>query len=168
MNRVVIIGNSGSGKSTLAKELGARRALPIVHLDKLFWADGSYSEKRPTDVVRAEIDRRKAESEWIMEGVFGELAERLLDRADYLIWLNLPWSICRSGLEMRGTSRNDDSGKVLFAALIVWAENYWTRTDLRSAVGHGQIFSGFPGEKAQITQRDQLKPLLENIRGKLP
>ena len=160
MKRIVIIGNSGSGKSTLAKELGTTRALQVVHLDKLFWAEGSYSEKRPPAIVRAELDRRKAEPEWIMEGVFGELAELLLDRADYLIWLDLPWSVCRSGLEQRGPSRNDEPAQALFANLILWAENYWTRTDLRSAAGHAEIFRRFTGEKAHITQRDALKPLL--------
>ena len=95
-----------------------------------------------------------------MEGVFGELAEQLLDRADCLIWLNLPWPVCRTGLELRGPSKNDDGAKASFAKLLVWAENYWTRTDLRSAVGHERIFSGFRGDKVHITHRDQLKLLL--------
>jgi len=163
MKRIVIFGNSGSGKSTLAKELGAKHTLPIVHLDKLFWADGSYTTKRPPEIVLRKIDVLKAEPAWIMEGVFGELAERLLDRADFLIWLDLPWAVCKAGLEQRGPSKSVEDSKVAFAALIVWAENYWTRTDLRSAPGHERIFSAFPGDKVHIARREQLKSLVEGI-----
>ncbi|MDP2124712.1 MAG: topology modulation protein, partial [Parvibaculum sp.] len=48
MQRILVIGCSGGGKSTLARALGEKLALPVVHLDVLFWKPGwvesSYDE----------------------------------------------------------------------------------------------------------------------------
>ena len=158
MNRIVIIGNSGSGKTTLAKELGASRNLPVIHLDRLFWMPGSFEVKRPPGVVHAEIDQERQAPAWIVEGVFGELAQRFLERADHLVWLDLPWAACRANLDSRGPAQaNDVAG---FDRLMAWAGDYWTRTDLRSHAGHEKIFHDFPGAKDRITERGQLLKLV--------
>src|SRR6185295_14253696 len=67
MQRVVIVGRSGSGKSTLARELGTRLALPVVHLDSMYWqpcwqppADRAAFDSRVLEVV--------ARDKWIIEG----------------------------------------------------------------------------------------------------
>jgi len=38
MRRILILGRGGAGKSTLAARLGAALALPVIELDKHFWA----------------------------------------------------------------------------------------------------------------------------------
>jgi shikimate kinase len=38
MRRILILGRGGAGKSTLAARLGATLALPVIELDKHFWA----------------------------------------------------------------------------------------------------------------------------------
>ena len=52
-------------------------------------------------------DRLVAESKtadsWFVEGVCGELAERYLDEADPLVWLDIPWDICKARLLARGS-----------------------------------------------------------------
>jgi len=93
-SRVVIIGNSGSGKSTLAQELAQRLGAPTIDLDHIHWRD-SYGIKRDEDAAKRMVVDAAAESEWIIEGVYGWLAEVALPRATSLIWLDMPWTICR-------------------------------------------------------------------------
>jgi adenylate kinase family enzyme len=81
LKRIVIIGNSGSGKTFLARKISASSGIPVVHLDDLFWLPGGFNEKRPVETVDAEIASRAQDGEWIVEGVFGDLAEKFLHRA---------------------------------------------------------------------------------------
>ena len=37
MQRILIIGNAGSGKTTFARLLAQKLALPLVHLDRIYW-----------------------------------------------------------------------------------------------------------------------------------
>lgn len=39
--RILILGSPGAGKSTLARQLARSMALPLVHLDALYWAQGT-------------------------------------------------------------------------------------------------------------------------------
>jgi adenylate kinase family enzyme len=165
MKRIVIIGNSGSGKSFLAGAISSKTEMPVIHLDKLFWVSGGFNEKRPVEVVHAEIESKKKEDEWIVEGVFGELAERFLDRADYLIWLDLSWPTCRNGLLARGSESSKQLDPVKaeenFQNLLTWAENYWNRTNPRSHFGHQKIFDGYQGTKERITDRESIEEFLK-------
>jgi adenylate kinase family enzyme len=61
MQRIIIIGNAGSGKSTLARRLSACLALPVIHLDMLFWEAGWKQPEAEVfrDRVRAAISVEK-------------------------------------------------------------------------------------------------------------
>jgi adenylate kinase family enzyme len=160
MKRTVIIGNGGSGKSFLARKLSSASGITVVHLDELFWEPGGFNQKRHPEVVRSEINAQKEAAEWIVEGVFGELAELFISRATYLVWLDLPWAVCREGLISRGSesSRQLDpvKAKENFKNLLVWAENYWNRKDQTSHYKHQEIFKRFKGDKAHIKDRDSI------------
>ena len=39
--RILILGSPGAGKSTLARQLARSMALSLVHLDALYWAQGT-------------------------------------------------------------------------------------------------------------------------------
>jgi len=166
MKRIVIIGNSGSGKSFLAAAISARTDIPVIHLDKLFWVAGGFDEKRPVEVVHAEIESKKQNDSWIVEGVFGELAKRFLDRSDYLVWLDLPWAACREGLLQRGsesaTQLDPIKAEENFQELLVWAEDYWNRTNARSHAGHQKIFDEYPGYKLRITDKEAIDEFINH------
>jgi adenylate kinase family enzyme len=155
--RIVIIGNSGSGKSHLARELGAVTGAKLTHLDALFWVPGGFNQKRPADEVEADIAESLRVGTWIVEGVFGELATRFLPQADLLIWLDLPWQVCRSSLLARGSESakqlQPEQAEESFKRLIHWASEYWTRTDLRSYSGHSMLFREFGREKIKFADR---------------
>ena len=85
--RTVIIGNSGAGKSALAESLAASMHVPVIDLDLLNWEGNGYG--RTLEVSTQPL--------WIIEGVYGWLAEVALPRATALIWLDFPWNLCRAG-----------------------------------------------------------------------
>jgi len=149
VTRLVIIGNSGSGKSTLAERVGGALSLPVHDLDLLHWrADGSKREENEAKSLVADIAAGPA---WVIEGVYGWLAEVALERATALIWLDLSWTECREGLLQRGLRRGmtpTDQG-----ALLGWSGAYWTRTTPSSFVGHAQLYRFFSGHKARLRTR---------------
>jgi adenylate kinase family enzyme len=163
--RIVIIGNSGSGKSHLAKLLSKLHPFPVIHLDELFWTPGGFNKKRPKAEVRNEIEQKREEERWIAEGVFGELAELFLPRADALIHLDMDWPTCQRSLLSRGSESsrqlNPKDAEDNFQKLLAWARQYWERTDLRSHAGHLRLFSIFVGQKFTFTSRAEVNEFLE-------
>src|SRR5665213_1597808 len=95
--RTVIIGNSGSGKSTLADRLAARLHIPAIDLDLMHWEDEGYGQKRDESAARRLVAEAADEPRWIIEGVYGWLADAAIPRATGLVWLDLPWSECLAG-----------------------------------------------------------------------
>lgn len=100
MQRIIILGNAGSGKSTLARRLGTYLALPVVHLDLLFWEAGWKEPEAEVfrDRVRAAISGEK----WICEGNYARRTFDLrLPRADVVIWLDTPRLVCAGRVALR-------------------------------------------------------------------
>lgn len=90
MQRVMIIGQPGSGKSTLARNLGALTFLPVIHIDHIHWKAG-WIERDKAEKKQMTLDVIK-NPQWIFEGGHSTTWRERLDRADTLIWLDLPLS----------------------------------------------------------------------------
>ncbi|UZE48210.1 AAA family ATPase [Rhodopseudomonas sp. P2A-2r] len=95
---------------------------------------------------------------WIIEGVYGWLAEAALFRATTLIWLDMPWSLCRESLAQRGPWRGATAEQ--HGEFLSWAEHYWQRRTSTSYDGHLGLFEGFMGDKLRIRDRSDIGPLL--------
>jgi adenylate kinase family enzyme len=166
--KTVIIGNSGSGKTWLAKRLSAIEDVPIIHLDDLFWEPGGFDRKRSADVVHQLVEEGKRGDHWIVEGVFGELAQRFLDCADMLIWLDLEWSVCEARLEKRGSESkrhlDREQSAADLARLVEWAEKYRARSDLRSHAGHNSLFAEFGKARFRFTTENEVMAFLAEAR----
>lgn len=152
--RIVIIGNSGSGKTTLARALASHFAIPTIDLDRIHW-DGTVGIRRDEDAARRMTRDEAAKPRWVIEGVYGWLAETALPRATALIWLDLPWSECRAGLVERGPWPGADEAD--FAEFLAWAEAYATRQTSTSLAGHRQIFDAFSGPKHRLDSRPAIE-----------
>jgi adenylate kinase family enzyme len=93
MQRIVVLGNAGSGKSTLARALGERLALPVVHLDTLFWEPGWVEPD--AEQFRTRVRKAVAPDAWVCEGNYARRTFDLrLPRADLIIWLDTPRLTC--------------------------------------------------------------------------
>lgn len=92
--RIVIRGVTGSGKSTLARALADALRLPCIELDAIHWqrpgwqplSDGEFQSQ-----VSAALEA--ASDGWVADGNYSAVSAVVLERADTLIWLNLPFRV---------------------------------------------------------------------------
>ena len=84
--RILIAGTSGSGKTTFAQRLGAILGIPHTEMDSLHW--GENWTPRPS--FEADVDELAAQDSWITEWQYSQVRERLMERADTVIYLHYP------------------------------------------------------------------------------
>jgi adenylate kinase family enzyme len=87
--RVLVAGTSGSGKTTLATRVAAELGLPQVEIDALF--HGPRWTPRPS--FEADVRRFSAGPSWVTEWQYDAVRAHLADRADLLVWLDLPRTV---------------------------------------------------------------------------
>ena len=98
--RVIVTGLAGSGKSTFALALAAKTGLPVIHLDLHFW--------KPGWVAPSETEWREkqcgvlAGDAWIADGNYHETLDLRLERADTVVFLDMPWWLCAGRAFLRG------------------------------------------------------------------
>jgi hypothetical protein len=134
--------------SALAESLAASIHVPVIDLDLLNWEGNGYDRKRDEDAARRMTLEVSTQPLWIIEGVYGWLADVALPRATALIWLDFPWSLCRAGLLARGPRRGATDQDAV--ALLKWAETYWNRQTPSSFAGHSRMFANFPSTKFRL------------------
>lgn len=92
MKRVVILGPAGAGKTELANSLARRTGLPVVHLDPFFW--GPEWTRAPRAEAETALAEAVARDEWILDGNFLAAVPERFQRADTVIFLDLPRRTC--------------------------------------------------------------------------
>ena len=86
IQRVLVAGTSGSGKTTLARRIARALDIPHIEIDALFHGPGWTA--RPSFVEDVEAFSRQLR--WVTEWQYGIVRERLADRCDLVVWLDLP------------------------------------------------------------------------------
>lgn len=128
-SRVTIIGAPGSGKSFLSYALEALIAVPIIHLDTLFWnADGSHISH---EELRGKIEGIVTQNQWFIDGNYTDSIELRLKYAQLVIFLDLPSEECVSGLRMRANSPRKEMPCVideLEPGFVEYVRNFRTST----------------------------------------
>jgi len=89
MRRVQVEGVSGSGKSTTGRALAERLGVPYVELDALHhgpgWVEATAEE------LRSRVRPIVAEDGWVIDGSYrAKLGAMVVERADTVVWLDLP------------------------------------------------------------------------------
>jgi adenylate kinase family enzyme len=85
-HRVLVAGTSGSGKTTLAQRIAEVLGIPHVEIDGLF--HGPDWTPRPDFV--ADVEAFASGPEWVTEWQYAPVRSLLAERADLLVWLDLP------------------------------------------------------------------------------
>ncbi|MCJ7841756.1 DNA topology modulation protein [Lederbergia sp. NSJ-179] len=110
MQKIAIIGSGGSGKSTFARRLGELLQIEVYHLDALFWKPGWVGvSKQEQRLVQNELVEKE---KWIIDGNYGGTMDIRLNKADTIIFLDIPRIICayrviKRWIQYRNTTRPD-------------------------------------------------------------
>lgn len=93
MKRIMVIGvSSGVGKSTFAKNLGNILRIPVHHLDASFWKPGWVQAS--SDEFQKAQQKMVQEDQWIIEGNYSSTYNIRVEKADTIIYLELPLYVC--------------------------------------------------------------------------
>jgi adenylate kinase family enzyme len=88
--KIAVVGTSGSGKTTVARRLAEQHGVPHVELDALHW--GPAWTPCPTEEFRGRVQEALAGGAWVADGSYhGKLGESVLEQADFVVWLDLPF-----------------------------------------------------------------------------
>ena len=88
--RILVKGGSGAGKTTLGRKLAQQLGVPFVELDALHhgpnWTAASSSELQAR--VRTVLNDEQG---WVVDGNYDrKLGPELIERAELIVWLDLP------------------------------------------------------------------------------
>lgn len=84
--RVLVAGTSGAGKTTVAGLIGSVLRVPRVEIDGLYHGPGWV----PRASFVADVHRFTAGDAWVTEWQYSAVRDHLAERADLLVWLDLP------------------------------------------------------------------------------
>jgi adenylate kinase family enzyme len=87
--RIAVAGVTGAGKTTLAKRISAITGIPHTEIDGLF--HGENWTRRPTFL--ADVDAVTMTPSWVVEWQYHDARELIAERADTLVWLDLPTGV---------------------------------------------------------------------------
>jgi adenylate kinase family enzyme len=95
--RITVIGLPGSGKSTLARIIAEKLSIPHIHIDR-FWFEaggrkGSY-DTPDIEGVRAHVREKVISAiradQWVSDGFYSRVQPDIANRADTVIFLDIP------------------------------------------------------------------------------
>jgi thymidylate kinase len=110
--KIAVIGTSGSGKTTVARDLARRLGVPHVELDALFHGPG-WAET-PADEFRRRVAAATEGNGWVVDGNYAnKLGDLVLQRADTVVWLDVPLRVALSRVTRR-TIRRIRTGEELW------------------------------------------------------
>lgn len=104
--RIAVVGNSGSGKTTLAAQLAAALSVPHVELDALMHNAGWTPTPPGEFLERVRSALAATPGGWVTDGNYrSALGVEILERADLVVWLDLPLRVSWPRLWWRTLSR---------------------------------------------------------------
>ena len=84
--RLLVAGASGSGKSTFCRAASQALDLPYTELDSLFHGPGWTRRLE----FEADVAALAGQPRWVVEWQYRDVRSLLVDRADRVVWLDLP------------------------------------------------------------------------------
>jgi adenylate kinase family enzyme len=130
MPRISVVGTSGSGKTTFARQLAERLGLPRIELDALNW--GPNWAPAEVETFRDRVRLATAADAWVCDGNYSAVRPIVLERADTVVWLDLPLRTClwrvirrtarrrRSREDLWGSGNRESWRKQLGRDSLIW------------------------------------------------
>jgi adenylate kinase family enzyme len=178
VERVSIVGTSGSGKSTLGKALAARIGAEFLELDSVFHQPGWVP--LPDEEFRRRVGAAVAAERWVIDGNYsGKVRDLVWDRADTVVWLDLPrrtvmrriiWrSFLRAARRTELWNGNREHWRNLVAldkeeSVIVWA---WT-SHARNHARYAAAMADPPNSQlrfVRLTRPAEVRSFLASVSG---
>ncbi|MEV0898184.1 topology modulation protein [Actinoplanes sp. NPDC049802] len=164
MDRIAIIGCGGSGKTVLANRLADHLGLTVTSLDALYYDD----QWNPTPMDKFAAIQRElvAADRWIIEGNYASTLPIRLERADTVVFLDLPartclWGIAQRRRRYRGGQHNDGVYDRITWSFIKYVIGY--RRSMRPRVNALVAEHGQQARYVQLTSRRQANRFLDQI-----
>jgi adenylate kinase family enzyme len=88
VRRVSLVGTSGSGKTTVGRRLAGALGVPFIELDAIFHQPDW--QELPRDEFRALVTEATAVDGWVVDGNYSAVRDLVWDRADTVVWIDLP------------------------------------------------------------------------------
>lgn len=103
--KIHIVGCPGSGKSTLGKHLAAQLNISRIELDAVAWKPGW--DHMTIDEFQPAVDAKmeSAQNGWVMDGNYFTKLAHMADRANTIVWLDLPKSVVMRRVVQRTLKR---------------------------------------------------------------
>ncbi len=103
MRRIAVIGSSGAGKTTVAHRLAAAIDAPVTALDAVYhqpqWTP------LPVEEFRRRVAAVTARDRWVVDGNYSLVRDIVWERADVIVWLDLPKWLVMSRITRRTVLR---------------------------------------------------------------
>jgi adenylate kinase family enzyme len=130
MHRVSVVGPSGSGKTTVARSLARLLDVPFVELDALHWGP-NWAQAGAEELRVRTLAAINGREEWVIDGSYhSKLGDLVLQRADTLLWLDLPLRTCLARLLRRTLERMRHDVELWSGNRETWRGAFWGRESL--------------------------------------
>ena len=162
VKKIIILGNSGSGKSTFAKQLVDRYGLAHFDLDTVAWKPSLPPEREELTVSLSKVmEFIDKEEQWVIEGCYSDLLEKILGFANELIFLDLSVAQCIDSARKRPWEPHKYESKQAqdanLAMLLDWIADYEVRDDEFSLKSHSKLYERFKGKKSRLHQNTKIE-----------
>jgi len=153
--KILVYGNSGSGKSTYAQALAVQHGLAHLDLDTIVWEPGQIAVPRDPEAIAESLSAFiAAHPQWVIEGCYGELVERVSQDCTELVFLNPGLEACQANNRRRPWEPHKyasmEQQDAMLANLQAWVAGYYTRDDAWSYSAHRRIFDAHRGAKREL------------------
>jgi len=137
----------------------------MISLDDVCWEPGGYYKRRSEDDVKASLQEISQSSNWVIEGVYGDLAEILFPRLTSLYWLDLDPTFCAKSVSQRGFENipwMDTEAKI--QGYLNHIRSYQKNLGPMSHEFHENVFNSYKGKKMTFKSRNAVNEFVKNLK----